>query len=165
MANQNCHNKQFVTISGVTTSGKYCINFPPRCRRKGRPSASSCGRPTTRTGTSRCGSCPTTGGTTRKRTDRSATEIRWWWWDRMKTEVLALSTRVGFSDSGLTLHLVQKGTKPVLHGPNSTGTNLFDHGENTRLVNDYDFDHILGTDFSSENDRLTGYNRILCHQD
>ena len=30
----------------------------------------------------------------------------------------------------------------------------------TRLANDYDFDHILGSDFSRENDRLTGYNRI-----
>ena len=30
----------------------------------------------------------------------------------------------------------------------------------TGLVNDYDFDHILETDFSSENDRLTGYNRL-----
>ena len=29
-----------------------------------------------------------------------------------------------------------------------------------RLVNDYDFDQILGTDFSSENDQLTGYNRL-----
>ena len=29
-----------------------------------------------------------------------------------------------------------------------------------RLVTDYDFDHILGTDFSSENDRLTAYNRL-----
>ena len=26
----------------------------------------------------------------------------------------------------------------------------------TRLVTDNDFDHILGTDFSNENDRLTG---------
>jgi len=29
-----------------------------------------------------------------------------------------------------------------------------------RLVTDYDFDHILGTDFSSENDRLTVYNGL-----
>ena len=28
MVDKNCHNKQFVTISGVTISGKHCIfNF------------------------------------------------------------------------------------------------------------------------------------------
>ena len=43
---------------------------------------------------------------------------------------------------------------------NSTEPNLFHNGETTRLVSDYDFDQILGTDFSSENDRLTGYNRL-----
>ena len=31
---------------------------------------------------------------------------------------------------------------------------------NSRLVNGYDFDHILQTDFSSKNDRLTGYNQL-----
>ena len=31
MVDENCHNKQFVTISGVTISGKYCM----RRRREG----------------------------------------------------------------------------------------------------------------------------------
>ena len=34
--------------------------------------------------------------------------------------------RVGFSDSGPTLYLVQGRAKPVLHGPNSTESNQSD---------------------------------------
>ena len=37
--------------------------------------------------------------------------------------------RVGFSDSGQTLYLVQGRANPVLHGPNSIESNLFHHGE------------------------------------
>ena len=49
-------------------------------------------------------------------------------------EVLDLSMRVGFSDSGLTLYLVQGRAKPVLHGPNITEPNQLDHGETTYMV-------------------------------
>ena len=41
------------------------------------------------------------------------------------------STRVGFSDSGPTLYRVYGRVKPVLRGPNSTGSNLLKHGETT----------------------------------
>ena len=47
---------------------------------------------------------------------------------------LLLSMRVGFSDSGPTLYLVQGRAKPVLHGQNSTESNLFHHGEATYRV-------------------------------
>ena len=46
---------------------------------------------------------------------------------------LLLSTRVGLSDSGPTLYLVQGRANPVLHGPNSTEW-LFHHGEITYRV-------------------------------
>ena len=51
---------------------------------------------------------------------------------------LLKSTRVGFSDSGPTqgppMYLVQGRAKPVIHGPNSTESNLFHHGETTYRV-------------------------------
>ena len=37
-------------------------------------------------------------------------------------------------DGGPTLYLVQGRAKPVLHGPNSTESNLFTHGETTYRV-------------------------------
>ena len=55
----------------------------------------------------------------------------------MYAEVLTLkheSRRVGFWDSGPTLYVVQGRAKPDLHGPNSTESNLFDHGETTYRV-------------------------------
>ena len=42
--------------------------------------------------------------------------------------------RVGFSDSGPTLFLVQGRAKPVLHGSNSTKSYLLHHGETTHKV-------------------------------
>ena len=39
---------------------------------------------------------------------------------KVLSEIIALSTRVRFSDSGPTLYLVQGRANPVLHGPNST---------------------------------------------
>ena len=51
------------------------------------------------------------------------------------SEILALKhARVGFSDSGLTLYLVQGRANPVLYWPNSTESNLFHHGESTYMV-------------------------------
>ena len=47
---------------------------------------------------------------------------------------LLSSTRVGFSDSGTTLYLIQGGAKPVPHGPNSTESNLFNDGESAYRV-------------------------------
>ena len=47
---------------------------------------------------------------------------------------LLLSKRVGISDSGTTLYVGHGRAKTVLHGPNSTETNLFHHGETTYRV-------------------------------
>ena len=48
-----------------------------------------------------------------------------------KQMYLLQSRRVGFSESGPTLHLVQGRAKPVLQGVNSTESYLFHHGETT----------------------------------
>ena len=47
------------------------------------------------------------------------------------SEVLALKHKSRILVSGLTLYLVQGRAMPVLHGPNSTESNLFHHGETT----------------------------------
>ena len=47
---------------------------------------------------------------------------------------LLYDTRVGFSDGGPTLYVVPGRAKPVLHGPNSTESNLYHNGETTYRV-------------------------------
>ena len=47
---------------------------------------------------------------------------------------LLKSTRVGFSDSGPTLNLVQGRSKQVIHGPNGAESNLLYHEETTDMV-------------------------------
>ena len=51
-----------------------------------------------------------------------------------KAEVLALKHENRILGQWSTLYLVQGRAKPVLHGPNSTESNLFHHGEATYRV-------------------------------
>ena len=65
---------------------------------------------------------------------------------------LLRSMPVAYSDSHPTLYVVHGRAKPVLHGPNSTDSNLFHHGETTYRVgwlSEYATSMLLRIDFWS----------------
>ena len=55
-------------------------------------------------------------------------------WISVRTKVLALKHKSWILGQWSTLYLVQVGAKPVLHGPNSTESNLFRYGETAYRV-------------------------------